>query len=94
MRARSPPCRNQPVELARRLDQPQRLALDGEVADQRPVPAAGQRVSELVKLVLPAGAEDERGAAPGERGGDRPAEAAGGPGEQDRLALEPHGRNL
>ena len=57
-----------------------------------PVPAS--EPPSVVELGALSRAQHERGAPPGERLGDRPTEAAGRPGEQDRLARELHRANL
>ena len=58
------------------------------------MPFPGQAGHELVQLLRLARAEDERGPAIGESDRHRPPEAAGGAGQEHRLALEPHASNL
>ncbi len=93
-RRRETGVRHQHVDVAGVLQQAKRRAVLGEVGDDRPVAFPGQGGHELVELLRLARAEDERGPAIGESDRHRPPEAAGGPGEQHRLALEPHPTNL
>ena len=53
-------------------------------------PSPGSEPASSLELVALAGAQDQRRAALGERLGDRPPEAAGGPGEQAVLPAELH----
>ena len=81
--------RHQAVDLAGVGRQPLRGSLLGEVGRSDPV-LARQRLGQLSQRLGLARAEHERGAALGECAGNRPPEAAGGPGEENPLARELH----
>ena len=84
---------DQDVDVAGRREQRSASALLGEVGDLDPMAAARQRGGEAPRARRPLRElSTSVRAALGERLGDRPPEAAGGPGEQHGLAAELHAR--
>jgi hypothetical protein len=89
-RRRQPGVRHQDVDRPGICDQLQRGALLGKVRLDGAVAVAGQLRGQALELIAFAGAEDNRGPAPGERRRDRAAKAAGCSGQQGCATRELH----
>ncbi len=81
-RAGEPGVGDEDVDARGRRGEPLRLTVLGEVGDDDAVAGAGQALGQRQEVLLAAPAQYKGGAVAGEALGDRPTEAAGGPGKK------------